>query len=878
MKNNIQNDPSDHNTPKTQPAPRQFADQWEYVRALHEAGHNLLPISTDGKRAPLVDWKIWQTERQPDDFIRHWWGPAAARQVGIGVVCGTPWLHLELFDFDHESAIRTHEFGLTVKASDAGLLDSLTVHQSPKGFHLFFRCMLIDTPGNKVLATNGKAGKERRVFIETRGRGGWAMLPFSPAACHPKGGTYHHRSGPQLDQVGAITIEDRELLINAARLHNVVNIQWPKDQPDNPGWRAGDDYNHNGPDWEELLAPHGWRCVRQEGAVRFWARPDKDGKGWSATTGHCHGPNGEELFYVFSSNAGPFQASQAYGKFRVYALLNCGGKLSDAARQLGEQGFGDPSLRPGSRRSRVPVPGAPPPGSPAPTPSPETNGQQTGDHQEQGEQTGNQTPAKQPLSPSEAAQFVARVQALGAEFFHNEAGETWVAYDRRGKREVAPVDSREVSRYLRHLKLSEDGTTFAALTLQTVVTTIDTLAAMQGPTHPVHSRVAAHEGRFYLDLADEERNVVRLSPAGWDIITNPPVYFRRRGGMLALPLPGKRCRIDDLRKWVNLQDDEQWLLFKVWLVHAFWPLGEKMPLILTGPQGAGKSTAAQLICSLVDPNSAGLRAEPHNYETLAIAAQHQWLLPFDNVSNVQPWLSDALCRLATGGSISFRKHHSNDEQVVFTAIRPMIVTSIVDVADRADLLSRSFLAELLPLPEGQRLSRDVFWKEWEDERPRFLAELLQLVCCAMGNLPKGRLCHQHRMTDFVRIGQAMGPAAGFTAEQFAAALDTLQRSGHALAREADPLVPVLEKFLETHPNDWEGPAGKLLDELRLLASAEDQKAARWPKTPRGLRAALKRLAPALLDIGIEVDPPSRASDNRRTRLVTIRPRPSTEMA
>jgi hypothetical protein len=302
-----------------------------------------------------------------------------------------------------------------------------------------------------------------------------------------------------------------------------------------------------------------------------------------------------------------------------------------------------------------------------------------------------------------------------------------------------------------------------------------------------------------------------------------------------------------------------------------------MPLILTGPQATGKSTVARLVCSLIDPNSAGLRAEPHDYERLAIAAEHQWLLVFDNVSNVQSWLSDAFCRVSTGGSISFRKHHTNDEQVVFTAIRPVIITSIVDVADRADLVSRSLLAELLPLPEGQRLSRDVFWKEWEDERPRFLAELLRLVCCAMGNIPQGRLCHQHRLTDFVRIGEALARAGCFEIDQLVAALDSLERSGHALARESNPLVDALEKLLEEHPNGWEEEPKNTLDALNKLVSEETRKSRGWPKDATRLTGALKTLKDALADVGIEWERGKIGGRSAR-RLLVIRRRAPREMA
>jgi hypothetical protein len=38
------------------------------------------------------------------------------------------------------------------------------------------------------------------------------------------------------------------------------------------------------------------------------------------------------------------------------------------------------------------------------------------------------------------------------------------------------------------------------------------------------------------------------------------------------------------------------------------------------------------------------------------------LLAFDNLSNLPIWLSDALCRLASGGSFAVRRLFSDDEE------------------------------------------------------------------------------------------------------------------------------------------------------------------------------------------------------------------------
>jgi hypothetical protein len=68
-----------------------------------------------------------------------------------------------------------------------------------------------------------------------------------------------------------------------------------------------------------------------------------------------------------------------------------------------------------------------------------------------------------------------------------------------------------------------------------------------------------------------------------------------------------------------------------------------------------------------------------------IAANNSHVLAFDNVSGLPGWLSDALCRLASGGSLSVRQLYTDDEEVLFQAARPVVINGIEDVINRPDL-------------------------------------------------------------------------------------------------------------------------------------------------------------------------------------------------
>jgi hypothetical protein len=52
--------------------------------------------------------------------------------------------------------------------------------------------------------------------------------------------------------------------------------------------------------------------------------------------------------------------------------------------------------------------------------------------------------------------------------------------------------------------------------------------------------------------------------------------------------------------------------------------------------------------------AAPVRSLSREERELMIAANNGYVLAFDNLSGVPNWLSDALCRLATGGSFAVR--------------------------------------------------------------------------------------------------------------------------------------------------------------------------------------------------------------------------------
>ncbi len=281
--------------------------------------------------------------------------------------------------------------------------------------------------------------------------------------------------------------------------------------------------------------------------------------------------------------------------------------------------------------------------------------------------------------------------AEDAELFRTPDGEAYVTFPVAGHRETHAVRSKAVRLWLQRRFYEDHGRPPGAQALQDALGVLEAKAFFEGEEHPVHVRVAEHEGAIYVDLANEAWEVVKITPAGFEIVCDPPVRFRRRKGMLALPHPVIGGSVGALRRFVNLKDAKDWLLLLAWLVQAFRPTSRYPILILQGEQGSAKTTLARMLKATVDPSTTPVRSVPRGEHDLVIAANNSWVMALDNLSGLPHWLSDALCRLSTGGGFSTRTLYENDEETLFDATRPVILNGITDVATRADLLDRAII-------------------------------------------------------------------------------------------------------------------------------------------------------------------------------------------
>jgi hypothetical protein len=401
--------------------------------------------------------------------------------------------------------------------------------------------------------------------------------------------------------------------------------------------------------------------------------------------------------------------------------------------------------------------------------------------------------------------------ARTAELFHTPDGSGFADLDINGHRETWPIRAKGFRRWLTRRFYEETGGAPSSEALQSALNVVEAKAHFGAPERVVHVRVGGLDGRLYFDLGDKAWRAVEIDSTGWRVMANPPVRFRRASGMQPLPMPVRGGSVETLRSFLNVQSEADFVIVVAWALACLRNRGPYPIMVLSGEQGSAKSTFSAILRKLLDPNTAPLRALPREDRDLFIAASNGHLLAFDNVSGLPAWISDTLCRLATGGGFAVRQLYTDQDEILFDASRPVILNGIEDIVTRPDLADRALLLTLEAIPEECRRPEAKLWAAFEAERPRILGVLLDAVVEGLKRLPDTHLPKLPRMADFALWATACETAL-WPAGTFWSAYCGNRDEAIEGVIDADPMeIAAIEAYLDQHNADarpfiWTAPA------------------------------------------------------------------------
>lgn len=375
----------------------------------------------------------------------------------------------------------------------------------------------------------------------------------------------------------------------------------------------------------------------------------------------------------------------------------------------------------------------------------------------------------------------------------------------------------------------------------------DALAVLEGEAMrtsetQVHLRTGKHEGAIIIDRATPNGHAIKVSGQGVTMLERSPILFRRSPLSLAFPVPAPTASLDPLRDLLNV-DEAGFRLIVAYAVAAWIPDIAHPILALMGQQGAAKSSCARTILGLIDPSAASLMTQPRSGDDWAVTAHNAYAIGLDNVSHLQPWLQDALCKAVTGDVFVRRELYSDDGITALPFRRPIAITSIDPGALQGDVADRLLTVELQAISPTARRTEAEVSEQLEANRGIITAALLELLAGILHELPTTTLREKPRMADFAMVLAALDAHTGWsTLQDYLTAANGAARDVVEGDRFASAVVE-----LALSSGYWQGTC-KTLREL----ITPDRPPRGWPESSRAVAAKLKRFQPALLAAGVAV--------------------------
>jgi hypothetical protein len=390
---------------------------------------------------------------------------------------------------------------------------------------------------------------------------------------------------------------------------------------------------------------------------------------------------------------------------------------------------------------------------------------------------------------------------------------------------------------------TEHKTTASSQALADACTVLEGFAGEQDPRQ-LHLRVACHADHVYIDLADAGNHVIVIGNGSWTISNTAPVVFKRTELTAPMPEPERGGDLNRLWDFINVAEPDRPIVLAFMVAALIQSDVPHTILAFLAEHGSAKSTTTRHVVSLIDPSVVPLRMPPRDLDTWITAANGSWVVSLDNLSRIPEWLSDALCRAATGDG-NIKRQLYTDVGLSVIRIRRCVIINGIDIGGlNGDLADRLTLAELNRISEADRRSETELEAEWLQAHPAIFGTLLDLAAQVHGRLPSVTLDCLPRMADYAKVLACIDEILH---------TDGLrryrERARHLVADSlsSDPFIVAVQERNYTCAN---ATAATILNSF---SAAQVQLPPDWPKNPRAVTTRLNRHASALRELGWYVE-------------------------
>jgi DNA polymerase elongation subunit (family B) len=251
----------------------------------------------------------------------------------------------------------------------------------------------------------------------------------------------------------------------------------------------------------------------------------------------------------------------------------------------------------------------------------------------------------------------------------------------------------------------------------------------------------------------------------WNLLPHHPdnvLFFRYQQKSQVIPKHKGEYDEDILDQWLtkmHIKNENDRLVFKVWIITLFVPEEPNPLLIPHGAPGGAKSTLCEQIGNTFDPYAGKPLMLPTKMEEVAQHAHHRALLIYDNIDyEIPKWLSNLLCQLITGANVSKRQLFTDDSDFAYVLMRSVILNGLDTPKLKADAMDRTIKLHFdrISDEERKRLSEINDW--FKGKLPQILGKIFDTLALSLQIYPTVKLDKLPRMADFAVRGVSIARA------------------------------------------------------------------------------------------------------------------------
>lgn len=227
--------------------------------------------TTENTGKPKGTWEPYQIDPPTEGEVKRWLDGTNIN--ALAVVCGKVSGGVEIIDFDNRNGETWYQEWLALVGDVIEQYGLAVQRTGGNGFQVGYRCSKIEANQKLAWIHAPEEAGSKKAMIETRGEGGYALLPPS---LHPSGNNYQLIHG-RFSQLPVIDPVIRDYLIDCARRLNQVENPEPATKSGTNTYSDGegcstvvDAYNQSH-SIEEALSRYGYtHCTGNR-----WSRPGK---------------------------------------------------------------------------------------------------------------------------------------------------------------------------------------------------------------------------------------------------------------------------------------------------------------------------------------------------------------------------------------------------------------------------------------------------------------------------------------------------------------------------------------------------------------------------------------------------------------------------